>query len=73
MKRPIFQGLTAGALSLLSAPFALAHPGHDHSHTDHAVHELPAQSNGDILPLIAGLIAICTIGVLVRSWSKKPR
>lgn len=70
MKRHVFQGLTFGAWALLAAPLALAHPGHDHSHADHAVHELPAQTSGDIAPMIGALIAVGIIVLAIRAFGK---
>lgn len=61
---------TAIAAIFLVVPAVTAHPGHDHSHSDHAVQEMPVQSGIEPLLVVGALVGaglallmICRTGI----------
>jgi len=73
MKRYMLKASGLGlALGGLATSLAFAHPGHDHSHTDHAVHEMPAQAGVEPLLLVGALLVAGLVVLAVRQSRKTP-
>lgn len=66
-----FAGLLTGIIATAGASFA--HPGHDHSHSDHAVYDMSASSSSNEAWIIVGLISAAICLGLIRRFKTRDR
>lgn len=55
--------------AIASAGLSIAHPGHDHAHSDHAVYDMAPSASNNAVWIVIGAAAVCLLALAILRFS----